>query len=128
MLPNGKLGFVESNKLTLRFHVVDDRTLYFLRRQHKLAMEIKDGLVHSWWKPKGLKRGILMPSNAGRAGGWTFVLRIGANLSDIKPKQVICDSREIVTAAEEEEDGGNYITKGFVISVEGRGEAGMQLR
>ncbi|GMI02626.1 hypothetical protein TrVE_jg13806 [Triparma verrucosa] len=127
VLPNGKLGFVESNKLTLRFHVVDDRTLYFLRRQHKLAMEIKDGLVHSWWKPKGLKRGILMPSNAGRAGGWTFVLRIGANLSDIKPKQVICDSREIVTAAEDEEDGGNYITKGFVISVEGRGEAGMQL-
>lgn len=125
-LPNEELGFVESNKLTLRFHMVDRRILWFLNQQHTLLRE-PEGRAHNWLKPKGLKRGMMMPSNAGRAGGWSFVLRIGANLEEIKPKQVVCDSREIVTAAEDEEDGGNYITKGFLISVEGRGEAGMQL-
>ena len=70
--------------------------------QHALSLEAKTP-VSSFVRPEGLCRTMMMPSLSGRAGGWTFVLRIGASLENIKPNMMICDSREIVTAAEDEE-------------------------
>jgi hypothetical protein len=130
-LPDGKLVFIESNKLTLRFHTVDDRILWLLKNQHKLV-NAPAGVPRPCVKvesvTKGLcKRGVQLCDVQTKTGGFTFVLKLAARMENLKPGQIIVDTREIVVAALDEEDGGDYITKGFYIAVEGRGKAGLQL-
>jgi len=126
-LPDGTISFVQSNKLTLRYHTVDERTLQFLREQSKLDSQITEGLVCSWANPHGPCRSIMLPSIQSKAGGYTFSFTIKCRKEDVKPRQVLVDARQIVTAAQDKQDAGDYITKGFTITVEGRGKEGLQL-
>jgi hypothetical protein len=70
---------------------------------------------------------MMLPSIQSKAGGWTFFFTFKCKKEDVKPRQVLVDARQIVTAAQDEQDTGDYITKGFTITVEGRGKAGLQL-
>ena len=126
VLPDGSLSFVESNKLTLRLHTVDPRMLHFLRNQRRACEFVRYGLVKEIRKPCGKYRGMMLPDARG-GGGFSIVVVLKAREEQVKPKQMIVDGREIVTAAQDEEDLGQYITKGFYIAVEGRGNAGLQL-
>ncbi|MEM8858935.1 MAG: sialidase family protein [Chloroflexota bacterium] len=124
---DGHLVFVESNKLTLRFHEVDPITLFFLRHQHELNQHIEENLVIDMTEPKGTLRSFNLPDVRSGAGGFTFILQLQANGEAIKSRQMLIDARETVTAALDEEDTGRYVTKGFTLSVVGRGAAGLQL-
>jgi hypothetical protein len=126
-LPDGTIAFVQSNKLTLRYHTVDARTLAFLKTQQGLNQKVEEGLVCSWSNPSGPRRSMMLPSIQSKAGGWTFFLTFKCRKEDVKPRQVLVDARQIVTAAQDEQETGDYITKGFTITVEGRGKAGLQL-
>ncbi len=124
---DGRLVFVESNKLTLRFHQVDPRTLFFLRHQHQLQQLIEDNLVIDFHRPKGELRSLNLPDVRSGAGGFTMILHFKADMANLRPRQMLIDAREVMTAALDEEDTGRYVTKGFTLSVVGRGEAGLQL-
>jgi len=129
-LHDGTLAFVESNKLTLRFHKVDERILWGLRNQHKLTSPPPDCRPCVTIKSPGRnykQRGVQLGDAQTKTGGATIVLKVAARYDNIKPGQVIVDTREVVVAALDEEDGGDYITKGFYISVEGRGSDGLQM-
>ncbi len=124
---DGRLVFVESNKLTLRFHEVDKRTLFFLRHQHQLNQLIAENLVIDITKPQGLLRSFNLPDVRSGSGGFTIMLKLKADPNAIKSRQMLIDAREVVTAALDEEDTGRYVTKGFTLSVVGRSAAGLQL-
>lgn len=126
-LPDGTIAFVQSNKLTLRYHTVDERTLNFLKEQSVVRQRVEEGLVCTWTNPRGPHRSMMLPSIQSKAGGWTIFMTLRCRMEDTKPRQVLIDAREIVTAALDEQDTGDYVTKGFTITVEGRGKAGMQL-
>lgn len=126
-MENGRFVFVESNKLTLRFHEVDPRTLFFLRQQHRLQQLIEEGLVVDVTRPQGVVRSFNLPDVRSGSGGFTMIFLIKADVANLKPRQMLIDAREVVTAALDEEDTGRYITKGFTLSVAGRGAAGLQL-
>lgn len=126
-MTNGRLVFVESNKLTLRFHQVEPRTLFFLRHQHQLQQFIEDGLAIHLTRPQGAVRSFNLPDVRSGAGGFTMILLLRAHAADLKPRQMLIDARQVVTAALDEEDTGRYVTKGFTLGVVGRGAAGLQL-
>lgn len=123
----GRLVFVESNKLTLRFHHANPRTLFFLRHQHELNQSIEENLVLDVSKPVGELRSFNLPDVRSGSGGFTFILHMQANVEAIKSRQILIDARETMTAALDEEDTGRYVTKGFTLSVVGREAAGLQL-
>jgi len=125
-----RVAFVESNKLALRFHDVDARTLYFLRYGREIQLEqiIKLGLVSHYKRVSqdGIYNSISMPDFGVNGGGVTIVFSLKAS-GLVKPKQSLLDTREVVSAALDEDDASNFITKGFCISVDGYGSNGLQL-
>jgi len=128
---DGKLCFVQSNKLTLRFHTVDPRTLWLLRRQQGLSGIVRENLRVNVLMPRpdALCRGFNLGDLRARAGGFTIVVQLRGQVGcGVRANQVLCDATEITTAALDEEDGGDYITKGFEIRVKGRADAGLQLQ
>jgi len=129
-LPDGTLGYVQSNKLTLRFHTVDPRTLYCLRAQHTMQDFIWEGLRLNARapRPQQVLRGFNLGDCRARTGGFTIFLQLSGSTPQVAPEQVLIDATEVTTAALDEEDGGDFITKGFQIRVKGVGAAGVQLQ
>ena len=128
-LPDGTLAFVQSNKLTLRFHTVDPRLLHLLRAQASLQQFIGDALRVNVQSPSRdqLTRGFNLGDCRARAGGFTIVLQLRGG-SAVRPNQVIVNAMELSTAALDEEDGGDYLTKGFEIRVKGQAAGGLQVQ
>ena len=135
-----RLCYVESNKLAVRFHEVDRRSLLFLSRQRAvLKGELKPqvpraGLTFSW--REGQSRSCRTPRLPDlRAGsGYTILLWLqstnafdaskppsGGALEMAQTRQAVVDATSEVTATLDEQDGGTTITKGYTISVTHRG-------
>ena len=98
-----------------------------MRQQHRLQQLIEENLVVDLTQPRGEVRSFNLPDVRSGTGGFTMILHIRADAADLKPRQMIIDARQVVTAALDEEDTGRYVTKGFTLTVAGRGAAGLQL-
>jgi len=128
VLSDGRLGYVQSNKLTLRFHIVDPRSLELLRRQHLLKDVVKDSLRVNIHAPTPrVYRSFNLGDCRSRTGGFTIVIQVKGGV-EVKPEEVLLDATELVTATLDEEDGGDFVTKGFEIRVKGAGKSGLQLQ
>ena len=55
-------------------------------------------------KPRGEVRSFNLPDVRSGAGGFTMMLQLQADPTVIKPRQMLIDARQIVTAALDEED------------------------
>ncbi len=124
-LPGGTLAFVESNKLTLRMHKVDPRVLHYLGVQGELSELPLDPAVRLR-SPSGRVRSMGLPDLQSRGGGYSIVVRMTCP-TGVGPGEVLLDSREVVTKALDEEETGDYVTKGYTLATEGRGPGGIQL-
>jgi len=124
-----KLLYVESNKLVVRFHRVDPRTLQFLTLQDTLKMRPKDtpSLCIDRVVPGVTTRGPVCPEFRSRSGGCSFCVWFQANHKVVRPRQVLVSALSCVTATLDEKDQGRFITKGYSIYVVGDGKEGLQL-
>ena len=121
---DGTLAFVESNKLAVRFHVVDPRLLHYLRHQPELSAMPTEGLVldhvPSPGDPGEIAAPVLADLRAG--GGFTMVVLIEGDTHHGASRQVLVSALSNVTAALGEEPTDRRITKGYEIAVAADGE------
>jgi hypothetical protein len=121
---DGTLANVESNKLAVRYHVVDRRLLHFLRHQPELAAMPTDGLVFdhvaSLDSPDEMDAPVLADLRAG--GGFTMIVQIASGASDSRSREALVSALSTVTAALGEEPTDRRVTKGYEIAVTATGE------
>ena len=127
-LENGNLAYVESNKLTVRYHEIPVEVINAMKRQidnrNSANAEINnqlDGLVFKWIKDEYTSRNrvfrapVLPDLRAG--GGFTFVCWIRSEKlleKQSNAKQVLVNGLKTVSGSLDEEDADD-ITKGFTI-------------
>ncbi|MDH4116015.1 MAG: glycoside hydrolase [Acidimicrobiia bacterium] len=114
---DGSLGFVESNKLAVRYHEVDRRLMAFIRRQPELAAVAEDGKVLDLIAPAGSCRGpVLVDPRTG--GGFTLLVVVGGH----RGAKTLVSALSSVTSALGEEPTDRRITKGYTIAITAEGE------
>jgi hypothetical protein len=132
---NTRIAFIQSNKITLRFHILDHRMLTLLRQVWNCEGALRSQIVLpapvlTVPCPSGKNhyRGPNLPDLAGTGGGYTVMMWVKglASAFAVEPEQIICSSMETITAAIDEEDTGSFITKGFEVKVVGHGNEGLQ--
>ena len=122
-LENGNLAFVESNKLTVRYHEISAHVLESLKTQLKGANAVPkstlpEGPVSTWEKrihSSGKYRAPVLPDL--RAGGG-FSLICWVNFAEIRAgfvgRKMLVNGMSCVSGSLDEEDAQD-ITKGFTI-------------
>ena len=123
-LPNGMLAYVESNKLAVRYHVVEPRLLQYLRAQHHLSLVPSEGKVVDWSGEidgdAALRTAVLPDLRSG--GGFTITMCLSGQLRSALDHRVLLSAFSNVTAALGEEPTSQRITKGYQVSVADDGE------
>ncbi|MFM8311324.1 MAG: hypothetical protein ACKOAZ_05420 [Ilumatobacteraceae bacterium] len=121
---DGTLAFVESNKLAVRYHVVDRRLLAHLRAQPELVHVTDDSLAYRWHAAADVSgRQPCAPALADlRArGGVTVVVRIAGTGAAARGRCLV-QAFSTVTAALGEEPTSATVTKGYSVTVRDDGE------
>lgn len=126
-LADGRLVFVESNKLAVRFHEVEPRLLSLLRRQH--LVEDGDGLADDAWvldtETTGPHRSAVLTDL--RSGGG-FSISVTMNVATAPTGElVLVHALSNVTAALGEEPTSERIDKGYVLSLTAAGQIALRL-
>ena len=119
---DGQLSFVASNKLAVRYHRVEPRTLWHLRHQQALRHLPAHGLVmhHCSPAPGTHIRGPVLP-DLRSGGGFTLVVEVSGVRDSVKHGQVLLSGLQEVTAALDDEPTDETITKGFELAVTAEG-------
>jgi hypothetical protein len=115
----GRLSFVQSNKLGVRYHVVEPRLLELLRHQPELGQ-----------LPEEAKSLDIQPSPAGAApvpvnapslvdlhsrGGFTIVLQLRGSRESMRPGEAIVEALSTITAARGEGPTEATLTRGYSV-------------
>jgi hypothetical protein len=121
-LPDGTLALVESNKLAVRYHEIDQRLLQHLRRQPELNHVPIEALVLHWSAamPTTVAGPVLPDLRA--SGGVTLTVHFRASTEQRDTDQVLVEAFSNVTAALGEEPTDMRIDKGYRISLTPDGE------
>jgi hypothetical protein len=120
-LSDGTLAYVESNKLAVRYHVVEQRLLQYLRAQHELSLVPSESKVVDWLAGNVAPRSSVLP-DLRSGGGFTITIRFSGELRAVLNRRVLLSAFSNVTAALGEEPTSERITKGYQVSVTDDGE------
>ncbi len=130
-MEDGSLSFVESNKLAVRYHVVEPRLLQFLRAQPEACHLPLEGKVAdasaaaiiSAANP--LAAPVLPDLRAG--GGFTLLMQFRGTREAVLQRGTLISAMTTVTAALGEQATSRTITKGYKISVTAAAEIELML-
>lgn len=127
-LPDGCVVFVESNKLTVRYHTIDKDIIHWLRHQLQCPVSTKavspSDAVLTW--THGADPSMRAPVLPDLRSGAGFSLAISLNTSHLPDNTIVLvDGMSTVSGSLDEEDAED-ITKGFKI-VAGEGQLKMLL-
>lgn len=123
-LDDGTLAFVESNKLAVRYHVVDRRLLAHLRAQPELAHVTDDSLAYRWRAAAdvaGRQQCAPVLADLRARGGVTVVVRVAGARAAARGRCLV-HAFSTVTAALGEEPTSATVTKGYSVTVRDDGE------
>lgn len=118
------LAFVESNKLAVRYHVVDQRLLAHLRAQPDLVHVTGDSLAYRWRAAAdtpGRQPSAPVLADLRARGGVTIVVRVAGTLETVRGTCLV-RAFSTVTAALGEEPTSATVTKGYSVTVTDDGE------
>lgn len=121
---DGRLAYVESNKLAVRYHEVDPRTLHYLRHQPELAVMPTESLVLEHVVVAGEAHSLVGPvlPDLRAGGGYSMVVQIAAATAHRAAGEVLVSAFSTVTAALGEEPSDRRITKGYEIAITPHGQ------
>ena len=118
---DGSLCFVESNKLTVRFHEVQPHLLAALRAQPEMHHLPRHGKVFAQSDPGGLASPTTLAApvlpDLRSGAGFTLTLRLLTPAHRARAGDVLVSAMTTVSAALDEENSGETITKGYQIRV-----------
>eukprot|EP00940_MAST-03C_sp_MAST-3C-sp2_P002717 g2717.t1 len=122
------LYYVESNKLTVRFHHVPRRLKYMLTIQDRICSKPHGNPVFSSINPRpGTNaRGPILSELRSRSGGFTIAIWFRSK-GDVSPREILVSALSSVTATLDEKSDGRRILKGYTVAVVGDGHEGCQL-
>jgi len=131
-LADGRLVFVESNKLAVRFHEVEPRLLALLRRQHLVDADshlVDDGLVLDVSGPECVgphRSAVLTDLRSG--GGFSLSITVtAASLPATAAERLLVRALSNVTAALGEEPTTDRIDKGYTIALSSDGQIELEV-
>ena len=130
-LDDGSLSFVESNKLAVRYHVVEARLLQFLRAQPEVChlpvegkvVDASSPIINALADPFGAP--VLPDLRTG--GGFTLLVQFRGAREAVLRRSTMVEALTTVTAALGEQATDRTITKGYKISVTPAGEIELML-
>ena len=118
---HGRLSFVQSNKLGVRYHIVEPRLLELLRHQpelDELPSEAKSLDVQPDSPVSGAARAALdAPAlvDIRSRGGFTIILQLRGNRKSLRPGESIIEAWSTITAARGEGPTEKTLTRGYAI-------------
>lgn len=128
-LADGRVVFVESNKLAVRFHEIDPSLVAMLRRQH--VVTVADGLADDAWTLDTTTAGqhrsaVLTDLRSGGGFSISVNLRAGA-VPAAEADRTLVSALSNVTAALGEEPTHDRIDKGYVVALTAAGQVALRL-
>jgi len=114
-LDDGTLVYVESNKLAVRFHEVEDRLLQYLRAQPELSL-LPVGRVVDTVGGAGERVAAPVLPDLRAGGGFTITVHVAGDLGVLGNRTLVSAFSD-VTAALGEEPTDARITKGYSVTV-----------
>ena len=120
------LCFIESDKLSVRFHEIEARLLAFLRAQPELAGvpalgKVVDESSAGGLDTKRLHTTPILP-DLRSGGGFSVCVEVRGSPPEVRAGQTLLSAMRTVTANRDEEPTGETITKGYELRIVTDGE------